>query len=365
MTQIKDIARYLENMAPPGYAESYDNVGLLIGDGDAEVSGVVVSLDCTEEVIEEAMKNGCNLVVSHHPLLFKGLKRLTGRNYVERTAIKAIKNDVAVYAIHTNLDNVPHGVNGRIAERLGLQNPKILAPKSEVLMKLVFFVPHEDAEAVRSEIFKVGAGVIGNYSHCSFNAEGTGTFKPEEGADPTIGEVNKAHEEPETRVEIMFPAYLRTAVLRALKTAHPYEEVAYYLHALENENQTVGAGMVGDLPEPMELVEFLNHLKNRMELEAVRYTRPNKDEVRRVAICGGSGGFLLGRAKAAGADVFVTGDFKYHEFFDGEGDLSIIDIGHYESERFTSELLVEKIRGKFTNFATRLTEVNTNPIHYF
>ena len=364
MVQIKDIARYLESLAPPSYAESYDNVGLLIGDGNAVVKGVLVSLDCTEEVIEEAIAKGCNVVVSHHPLLFKGLKRLTGANYVERTAIKAIKHDVAVYAIHTNLDSVPDGVNGRIADRIGLVKTRILAPKRNLLMKLVFFVPHDHANTVRNEIFKVGAGVIGNYSGCSFNATGTGTFRPEAGAQPTIGEVETAHEEPETRVEIMFPTYLESAVIRALKTSHPYEEVAYYLHALENENQTVGLGMIGDLSQPMSFDEFLNHLKDTMKLQSIRFTRPKGNQVSRVALCGGSGSFLLPQAKAARADVFVTGDFKYHDFFDAEGELSIIDIGHYESERFTSELLIEKIRGKFSNFATHLTEVNTNPIHY-
>ncbi len=364
MVQIKDIARFLENMAPKAYAESYDNVGLLIGDAEAEVSGVVVSLDCTEEVIDEAIAKGCNLVVSHHPLIFSGLKRLVGENYVQRTAAKAIKHDIAVYAIHTNLDNVPEGVNGMFARRIGLKDTRILAPKRNVLMKLVFFVPHEHAEAVRGEIFKVGAGVIGNYSGCSFNLEGTGTFTPEEGANPTIGHVAKPHEEPETRVEIMFPAQLTDAVMRALRTAHPYEEVAYYLHALENENQTVGSGMVGELPEPMGFVDFLHHLKKTMELQAIRYTPARKEKVSRVALCGGSGSFLFQAAKAAGADVFVTGDYKYHDFFDTDGSPAIIDIGHHESERFTSELLVEILRGKFSNFATHLTEVNTNPIHY-
>lgn len=364
MPQIKEICSILESWAPPAYAESYDNVGLLVGDREREVSGILVSLDCTEEVVDEAVREGCNMVVSHHPLIFGGLKRLTGKNHVERTVIKAIERGVALYAIHTNLDNVDTGVNYKIASKLGLVETSILKPKSGRLQKLTVFVPKSNAEEVREGIFAVGAGVIGNYSGCSFNLEGQGTFHPEEGANPAVGSVGKTQFEDETRIEIMFPDYLTGSVLAKMKEVHPYEEVAYYLHSLENENQYVGSGMVGNLSEPMNADDFLVFLKKKMDLKAIRYTKFG-GEIKRVALCGGSGSFLLGSAKRAGAQVFITGDFKYHDFFHAEKEIMIADIGHYESERFTIELIADYLREKFTTFAIRLTEVNTNPIHYF
>ncbi len=365
MPQIKEICSYLEQWAPPAYSESYDNVGLLAGDQDNEVNGILVSLDCTEAIIDEAIEKGCNMVVSHHPIVFKGLKSLTGKTYVERTILKAIKNDIAIYAIHTNLDSVLTGVNGKIADKLGLMNRSILNPKRGVLNKLTVFVPKEDAEKVRTAMFEAGGGVIGNYSNCSFNVDGTGTFHPEDGAQPAIGSVGRTQEEEESRVEIMFPTYLSSGVLAAMKGSHPYEEVAYYLHSLDNENQYVGSGMIGELPAQMAASDFLSFLKNSMDLKIIRHTELLKKEIKRIAICGGAGSFLLSDAKRSGADVFITGDFKYHEFFDAEGELMIADIGHYESERFTIDLIADYLRENFTTFAVRLTEVNTNPIHYF
>jgi len=365
MPQIKDICNYLEEWAPPAYAESYDNVGLLVGDADVEVTGVLVSLDCLESTVDEAIQNKCNFIVSHHPVLFKGIKRLTGRSYVERTILKAIKNDIALYAVHTNLDAVMTGVNSKIAEKLGLGNLKVLSPKSNVLQKLTVFVPISEADNVRSSLFEAGAGEIGNYSKCSFNLVGQGTFRPNSEANPAIGKIGETQFEDETRIEVMLPSYLTNKIIQAMKSAHPYEEVAYYLHELRNTNQYVGAGMIGELANDMSPETFLIHLKKAMDLKSIRYTRLQKQVVRRIAICGGSGSFLLGQAKTQGADVFVTGDFKYHEFFDAEGEIMITDIGHYESERFTVELIADYLRKKFTTFAIHLTEENTNPIHYF
>ncbi|MEM9052686.1 MAG: Nif3-like dinuclear metal center hexameric protein [Bacteroidota bacterium] len=365
MPQIKEICSYLEEWAPTAYAESYDNVGLLVGDKEEQVSGVLVSLDCIEDVVDEAIEKGCNLIVSHHPIVFKGLKKITGQNYVERTLLKAIKNGIALYAIHTNLDSVMTGVNAKIAERIGLENLRILNPKNESLNKLIVFVPSSDSEKMRQALFDAGAGEIGKYSECSFNLEGQGTFHPNNGANPAIGEVGETQYENETRIEVMFPAYLSGRVLKAMKDAHPYEEVAYYLHSLENQNQYVGSGMIGDLPEELPSEQFLERLKSSMDLNSIRYTQTRNESIKKVAICGGSGSFLLSRAKGQNADAFVTGDFKYHEFFDAEGEIMIADIGHYESERFTVELIGDYLRKKFTTFAIRLTEVNTNPIHYF
>ncbi|HKK37831.1 MAG TPA: Nif3-like dinuclear metal center hexameric protein [Cryomorphaceae bacterium] len=365
MPQIKEICSYLEEWAPPAYAESYDNVGLLVGDRESEVKGVLVSLDCTEAIIDEAIEKGCNMVISHHPIVFKGLKRLTGKNYVERTILKAIKHDISIYALHTNLDSVLTGVNGKISDRLGLTNRLILNPKKEALHKLTVFVPKNDVEKVRRAMFEAGGGVIGNYSGCSFNIEGKGTFHPESGAGPAIGSVGKTQVQEEVRVELMFPAFLSSKIMAAMTASHPYEEVAHYLHSLENENQYVGAGMVGNLPQEMEGADFLSFLKDAMELKLIRHTPILRKVIKKVAICGGSGSFLLPHAKRAKADVYITGDFKYHEFFDAEDHIMIADIGHYESEQFTIELIGDYVRKKFTTFAVRLTEVNTNPIHYF
>jgi dinuclear metal center YbgI/SA1388 family protein len=364
MPQIQDVIRYLETIAPLAYQESYDNSGLIVGDPQAEVSGVLVSLDALESVVDEAIAKGCNLIVSHHPIVFRGLKSLTGKNYVERTVIKAIKNDIALYAIHTNLDNVQHGVNRRISDRLGLQNAHILAPKTDTLQKLVTFVPLADTDKVLQALGAAGAGQIGNYKNCSFRTTGTGAFEPNEQAQPHLGQAGKLEQTEEQRVEVLYPAHLGNQILTALRSVHPYEEVAYYQQPLMNHNQEVGSGMVGELPEPLSGNEFLAHLKESMQLSVVRHTRLPDKPVRRVAICGGAGSFLLPHALRQQADAFVTADHKYHEFFDADGQLIIADIGHYESEVVTKELLWEFLSEKFVNFAVHLAEVNTNPVFY-
>ncbi|MFN2429388.1 MAG: Nif3-like dinuclear metal center hexameric protein [Cryomorphaceae bacterium] len=365
MTRIKDIIHSLEAWAPVSYAENYDNVGLIAGGSSNEISGVLVSLDCTEAVVDEAIAKNCNLIVSHHPIVFKGLKRLTGSNYVERTVIKAIKNDIALYAIHTNLDNIEGGVNKKISDLLGLESTRILAPKSNRLEKITFFVPKDHAETVRNALFKAGGGEIGNYSNCSFNLLGEGTFLPGADAEPFIGNAGNLQVEAEMRIEVMYPDYLRRKILEALKDAHPYEEVAYYIHQLENANETIGSGMVGNTTAPFEPMEFFSHIKQSMKLQVFKHTGICKDAIRSVAVCGGSGSFLLRDAMAARADVFITSDFKYHEFFDAEDKIIIVDIGHYESERFTIDLIADFLSKKFSTFATHLTGVVTNPIHYF
>ncbi len=363
-TTIKEVANFLESIAPRAYQESYDNSGLLTGEPSALVKGILVSLDCTEAVVDEAIAKNCNLILAHHPIIFKGLKKLTGQNYIERTIIKAIKNDIAIYAIHTNLDNVIMGVNKRIAEKIGLTQCRILQPRANILMKLTTFVPPEAKEQVLNALHQGGAGQIGEYKNCSFEVLGEGSFEPSVNANPTIGTQGKKETVKEVRIEVIFPEHLKSKIVSALQAAHPYEEVAYYLHRLENENQEVGAGMVGMLPEPMELMDFLKGLKVRMNISTIRYTAPIGRIVQRVAVCGGSGSFLLPAAIAAQADVYVSADFKYHEFFDAEGEIVIADIGHFESEQFTKDLLSEVLREKFTTFATTFSTTNTNPISY-
>jgi len=362
--KIKELASYLEQLAPLPYQEDYDNSGLIIGDPEAELQGVLVTLDVTEDVIREAVSKGCNLVVAHHPLIFRGLKKLNGRNYVERSVILAIKHDVAVYAIHTNLDNVVNGVNFKIAEKLGLRNVRILRKKKDTLLKLTVFVPEENSGDLLAGLHKAGAGNIGNYTDCSFQTSGTGRFRPNEAANPFIGNKGALEEVRELRIEVILPAHLKNQVLSAMYASHPYEEVAYYLHELENDNQEAGSGAMGLLAEEMTPEAFLAHLKNSMNLQVIRFT-PVRKTIRKVAVCGGVGSFLLADALRAGADAFVTADYKYHEFFDAEGRILIADIGHFESEVFTKDLLVEIISKKITNFATCLSEVNTNPVNYY
>ena len=362
--KIKELTSYLESFAPVAYQESYDNSGLIVGDANKDITGVLITLDVNELVLDEAVSTGCNLIVAHHPIIFKGLKRLTGKSYVERTVMAAIKNDVAIYAIHTNLDNVHTGVNRKISELLELSNTRVLVPKNETLGKLTTFIPSDKTEEVLSAIHEAGAGSIGDYDSCSFRVAGTGAFRPNESADPYIGSANELEKVEEDRVEVIFPLPIQKKVISALKKAHPYEEVAYYLHVLENENPEVGSGMIGNLPWEMEGKAFIPYLKEKMNLEVVRSTFFIKRSIKKVAVCGGSGSFLLKAAIAAGADAFVSADFKYHEFFDADGKILIADIGHYESEVYTKDLIYALLSEKFSNIALRLSKVNTNPIHY-
>jgi len=361
---ISEVINYLESIAPPAYQESYDNATLITGDHSWDVSGIICALDCTEAVLDEAMAIGANMIVAHHPIVFKGLKSLTGKNYVERTIIKAIKNNIAIYAIHTNLDHVAHGVNKRICDQLLLQNTKILSPKKQLLSTLVYFVPEANAQKTLDAVYAAGAGKIGEYKNCSFQINGVGTFTPSRKANPTIGKHGVPTVQNEVRIEVLVNSHLMGRVMDALRNSHPYEEVAHYIQSLENENQEVGAGMIGELTEEMESGEFLDHLKEKMNLQVLKHTALLPRKIKKVAVCGGAGIFLLPDAKRARADVFVTSDVKYHEFFDAEERLILCDIGHYESEIFTKELLHELLSQKFPTIALYLTKVVTNPTSY-
>ncbi|MBL7747901.1 MAG: Nif3-like dinuclear metal center hexameric protein [Chitinophagaceae bacterium] len=363
--KISAVISFLESLAHPSLQESYDNTGLITGEPGWECTGIICTLDATEEVIKEAISNGCNLVVAHHPILFSGLKKINGKNYVEKAIITAIKKDVAIYAIHTNLDNVSTGVNGRIASMLGLKNNFILAEKENTLKKLFTFVPVKSADLVRQAIFEAGGGHIGNYSECSFNAEGTGTFKAGDDTKPYVGQAGVQHAEKEVKIEVIFPAYLQTRILTSLKKAHPYEEVAYDIISLANTHSETGAGIVGELEQPTDEQEFLSRIKKIFNVPVVRHTAFLNKPVKRVAVCGGAGSFLISKALAAGADIYITADIKYHEFFDANGQMLVADIGHFESEQFTINLLQEVLEEKFPTFAVLKTGVKTNPVHYF
>ncbi|MFC2086649.1 Nif3-like dinuclear metal center hexameric protein [Bacteroidota bacterium] len=362
--KINDLINYLEGLFPVSLQESYDNSGFILGNRAAEIKGILISLDITEEVIDEALESDFNLIISHHPLLFSPLKKITGENYTERLVQKAIQHDLNIYSLHTNLDNISTGVNSIICKKIGLKNTRILDPKDNELAKLVTFVPTEHANSVREALFMAGAGKIGEYDSCSYNLSGKGTFRASENTNPFVGKKGEIHFEEETRIETIFPLFLKTKILNALFNAHPYEEVAYDIYPLLNEFNKAGSGMIGDLEEELNEIAFLEKLKFIFNAGVIKYTNLLNKNVKRVAVCGGSGSFLLKKAIHAKADVFLSSDIKYHQFFDADHKILIIDIGHYESEQFTKELIYTILSEKFSNFALRLSKVNTNPINY-
>jgi dinuclear metal center YbgI/SA1388 family protein len=361
---VKSICELIEEVAPLALQESYDNAGLLVGDSQMEVTSALVCIDITNEVIEEAILKKCNLIISHHPLIFSGLKRITGQNEVQRCVTKSIKNDIAIYAAHTNLDNVLEGVSGRMAEKIGLKDVRILQPKQHSLLKLVTFVPKIHSFAVREALFESGAGQIGNYDSCSFNSDGIGTFKANENARPFVGEIDELHSEPETKIEVILPDYLKYKVLDALLDSHPYEEPAYDFIPLKNFWNEVGSGVVGDLEVEVDEMTFLNQIKSIFKIPTIRYTNLLNKNIKRVALCGGSGSSFLSDAISAKADVYISGDFKYHEFFEAENRILIADIGHFESEQFTKDIFFEIITKKMPTFAVQISDSKTNPINY-
>lgn len=362
---VNEVAKILEELAPLDHAEDFDNVGLLVGDRQMEVTGILVTLDTLETVVDEALAKGCNLIVSFHPIIFSGLKKITGSDYVERTVLKAIRHNIAIYSPHTALDNVPNGVNGKICEVLGLRDPKILIPKKGSIKKLTTYVPHEAAEQLKAALFAAGAGNIGHYSGCSFSVEGTGSFIPGEKSNPTIGSIGKTHLEPETQLHLTYAARNESRILAALFKSHPYEEVAYELHPLDNANQNLGMGMIGNLAQPMDEKAFLEDVKTKMQATCVRHSNLLGKPIKKVAVLGGSGAFAIKAALQQGADALVTADLKYHQFYQAEEKMLLLDIGHFETEQFTKNLLVDYLTKKIANFAVSLSESVTNPINYY
>lgn len=362
--QIKDVTNYIEQLAPLSYAEDFDNVGLLIGNYNTKVTGVLVTLDTLEETVDEAIANNCNLIVSFHPIVFSGLKKINGNNYVERVVLKAIQNNIAIYATHTALDNVNNGVSAKMGEVLGLENMKTLIPKKGIIKKLTTYVPFAEANNLREKLFEAGAGNIGNYDNCSFNVEGKGSYRGNENSNPTVGEKGKLMFEEETCITVTFDSYLEGKILSALFKNHPYEEVAYEVITLDNQNQNVGMGMIGELPSAMNEKDFLLFVKETFKTGCVRHSELLDKPIKKVAVLGGSGSFAIKNAIQAGADAYISADFKYHEFFKAEKRILLADVGHYESEQFTKNLLVDYLSKKFSTFAIILSEKSTNPIHY-
>ncbi|WP_210464754.1 Nif3-like dinuclear metal center hexameric protein [Rufibacter roseolus] len=364
MTKIKEVVQMLERYAPPAYQESYDNALLQIGDPETTLTGVLLTLDCTLEVVQEAVDRGCNLIVAHHPVIFKPLKSLTGKTPVERILLKALQHQVAIFACHTNLDHVHNGVNAKLCEKLGILNPKVLSPKTQLLTKLETYVPLDDTEKVLDALHQAGAGQIGEYTDCSFRITGTGRFTPSAQANPHIGEPCKTEETIENKIEVIFPTFKQNQIMRALMKAHPYEEVAHYLVALQNENQEVGAGMVGELEDALSPEELVRHVKEKLNIRTFRHTAWPQKPIKRVAVCGGAGSFLIRQAKAANADIFLTADLKYHEFFEATDQMALVDVGHYESEVYTKELFYDILTKSFPNFAVDLSYTDTNPVRH-
>ncbi|MDF1672491.1 MAG: Nif3-like dinuclear metal center hexameric protein [Vicingaceae bacterium] len=361
---VKEITKIIEEFAPLSYQESYDNSGLIVGNHNDEVTGVLIALDCIDSVLEEAIALNCNMIIAHHPIVFSGLKKFNGKNYIEQVVIKAIKNNIILYAAHTNLDNANNGVSFKMAEKIGLKNCKVLQPKKNLLSKIITYSPIANANDIREAMFNAGAGNIGNYAECSYNSEGLGTYKGLAGTNPHLGTTGEFHQEKETKIEIVVPNHLIGKVVKSMIAAHPYEEVAYDIVQLQNSHQLVGSGVIGELEQEEEEKDFLMRLKNDLNTDCVRHTNMLNKKVKKVALCGGSGSFLLNDAIQNSADVFITGDFKYHQFFDAEDKIIIADLGHYESEQYTTELIYEILNKKIPNFAIRLSKENTNPVNY-
>ncbi|WP_298347684.1 Nif3-like dinuclear metal center hexameric protein [uncultured Dokdonia sp.] len=362
---VQEVSNLLNEWAPLAYAEDFDNVGLLVGDYNEQVTNILVSHDALENVVDEAITKECNLIVCFHPIIFSGLKQLTGKNYVQRVVQKAIKNDIAIFAIHTALDNVAHGVNYGMCKALGLQNVKILSPKKNHILKLTTYVPHKNAQALAETLFSTGAGSIGHYEECNFQLEGKGTFKGNDKSNPVIGTAGMRHTEAETQINITFEKHLQSKVLKTLFTNHPYEEVAYEITQLENKLQNVGMGMIGELETPMPEGDFLSYTKTIFKTGGIRHSALKGSSIKKIAVLGGSGAFAIGAAKAQGADALITADLKYHDYYQAENKILLCDVGHYESERFTKNLIADYLTEKISTFAIILSEENTNPINYF
>lgn len=362
---LGEVTAYLESIAPFSLQEDYDNSGILIGEPVKEIKGILCCLDVTEEIIEEAIDSNCNLVIAHHPFIFSGIKQIREVNWVHRVLLKAIKNDIAIMAVHTNLDNVIHGVNGKIGNLLNLGNSQILRRKGNTLLKLSVIVPLTHQEEVKNALFTAGAGSIGNYDECSFSVSGTGSFRPGHLANPFLGEKNKRHLEEEVKIEVVFPVNLESQIIQAMRKSHPYEEIAFDILSLKNSFNEIGAGLVGLLEKEYSEGDFLDFLKEKFNLKVLRHTGLSGKKIQKVAVCGGAGFFLLKDAIKTGADAFITSDLKYHDFFEADGKILLVDVGHFESEQFTIDLLHDQLLQKFPTFAVRKTKIRTNPVNYY
>ena len=364
MTKVKDLVAVIEEKYPKFVQESYDNSGLITGNKNNEIKNVLLSIDINEKVVDEAIEKNCNFIITHHPIIFRPLKKLTGSNHIERTIIKAIKSDIAIYGAHTSVDNSFEGLNKIICDKIGLKNYQIILPKEKILNKLVVFVPNSHAQEVRNAIFNAGAGHIGNYDSCSFNIDGTGTFKAGENTKPYVGEINKLHSESEVRIETIFPVFLKNKIVNAINKVHPYEEVAFDIYSVENEYQKFGTGMIGELEEEIDEIAFLKKIKEKLGLKCLKHSELQNKKVKKIAICTGACHFLINNAIMQGADVFISSEFKYDQYISAQNEIVLVDAGHYETEIFINKLFYELLTKKFTTFAVKISESFSNPVKY-
>jgi len=358
--KIKEVISFLENKFPLSWQEDFDNSGIQCGDKERDITGVVVCFDMSEVVIEEAISKGANMVVSHHPIIYRDvIKRIEPTNRVGKILCKALENKILLYSMHTNIDSGKAGGNSLFAQKLELQKLSVLSPKENEFCKLVVFVPSENSVFLRDALFKAGCGNIGNYSHCSFSCEGIGSFKPLADANPHIGQHNRIERVEEERIEMIFSKIKKRQIVEALYQHHPYEEPAFDIFALENTNKDIGLGRVGFLPQPMVAADFIHYVKQKLNVELVRFSGNSKAEISKVAVCGGGGASHIKDALTAGADAYITGDLKYHDFFIPENKMLLVDIGHFEGEHFIREIITSLLKEKFKNFSTYFTEVES------
>jgi len=363
--KLAELCSYLNQSVPPEFQESYDNSGLQVGDPVWDISSALITLDVTDEVLDEAIAGRCDLIISHHPLIFGPLKSLTGKSITEKLVIKALSHNVAIYSAHTNLDVIERGVSRKMAEKLNLQNVKVLSPLKNRLLKLVTYIPESHFDKVSTAVFEAGAGVIGNYDYCGFTVPGTGSFRGNDRTNPFIGKKGVISHEKEIRFETIMFSHLKNKVVKALLESHPYEEVAYDIYNLENENIEIGLGCVGEFSESLNENDFLAIVSEVFNAKGIRYSKSMGKKIRKIALCGGSGASLINQAINSGADSYITADIKYHNFFDAESRILLVDVGHFESEIFSVEILYDLVIKKFPKFAVRFSKINTNPINYF
>ena len=363
--KIKEVIQFLEQKFPLHWQEDFDNCGVQCGDKERELTGIVVCFDMSEAVIDEALAQGSNMVISHHPIIYKhGLKKIEPTNRVGKIIYKALENKILLYSMHTNIDSGKAGGNVLFAKKLELQNLSVLVPKENQFCKLVVFVPAENSALLKEAMFKIGCGNIGNYSHCSYSCEGIGSFKPLTGVNPHIGKHNRLERVDEERIEMIFPKNIKRQVIETLYGHHPYEEPAFDIITLENQNREVGLGRIGLLPTSMLAKDFILYIKEKLNLDFVKFSGNRDAEIKKVAVCGGGGASFISEALTAGVNAYITGDLKYHDFFIPENKMLLIDIGHFEGEHFIREIITSLLQENFNTFATHFTEVEIPVIHH-
>lgn len=370
---VKNIESTLSQLAPAMLKMDYDNVGLQVGDSSSKVKKILVSLNITSEVAEEAVKKKCDLIVSHHPLIFRPLKNIRAGEGNSDIIIKLVRNNISYIACHTNFDSVKQGVSFLLAEKIGLKNPKVLVTSKEIRKssyienyKLTVYVPKTHLFLLKKALAEAGAATIGEYDFCYFEQEGTGSFRPGIKATPHIGEKEKLSEITEIKLETIVPVRTVSSVIKALLQTHPYEEPAYDLYKLENDFQNYGLGAIGDLEKEVSMNEFLKIVTNKLKIDNVRFSRPeNSKRIKRVAVMGGSGGDMWRKALSQGADAYLTAECDHHTFLDAKGKLFIVEATHQATEQFAVQGLTNYIKSKYANLEVVTSQEDCDPILYY